>query len=175
MNLQRLGLSQKQIAEVVSVKTNMSIYTDETSKFGKKVTGYHVRDQEGNYFTLGLRELATKSASDTMDTFREILTDIDNVAESADDASRKILTNITCTMSDCAATEVKFNSILEEYRAAVLPYTLENYNELDENAKLSVSRMMNFFCGLHSLVHFAETCSKAVIEVEKQILMIKHQ
>ena len=28
---------------------------------------------------------------------------------------------------------------------------------------------MNFFCGLHSLVHFAETCAKAVCEVEKDV------
>ena len=73
-------------------------------------------------------------------------------------------------MSDSAATEIKFNSLLEEYRATVLPYTLENYNTLNEDGKLSVSRLMFFFfCGLHSLVHFAETATKAVTEVEKQI------
>ena len=91
MNLQRLVLSQKQIAEVVTEKPNTSIYTDETSKFGKKVMGYHVRDQEGNYFTLGLREIATKSASDTLDTLREILADIDHVAECTDDAPGEFL------------------------------------------------------------------------------------
>ena len=48
-------------------------------------------------------------------------------------------------MSDSAATEIKFNSLLEEYRATVLPYTLENYNTLDEDGKLSVSRLMLFF------------------------------
>ena len=54
------------------------------------------------------------------------------------------MTNISLTMSDSAATEVKFNSLLEEYRAAVLPYTLDNYNDLDEDGKLSLSRLNIF-------------------------------
>ena len=89
MNLQRLVLSQKQIAEVVSDKPDTSLYTDETTKFGNKVCGYHVRDSEGTYYTLGLRDLTTKSASDTLGTFREILSDIDKTAENADQVSQK--------------------------------------------------------------------------------------
>ncbi|WAR03030.1 hypothetical protein MAR_009588 [Mya arenaria] len=36
----------KQIAEVVKESKDTSLYTDETSKYGKKVCGYHVRDKE---------------------------------------------------------------------------------------------------------------------------------
>ena len=127
MNLQRLAITHKHVNAVVSDKKDTSIYTDETSKFGNKVCGYHLRDQDGNYFTLGMRDLVTKSASDTLDTLREILHDIDHAAENGDEASRKILTNISATMSDSASTEVKFNSLLQEYRSAVIPYTVENY------------------------------------------------
>lgn len=168
MNLQRLALSYKHVSEVLVDKPNTSIYTDETSKFGNKVCGYHVRDEEGNYFTLGLRDLTTKSASDTLETLTQILGDIDHAADIGNDASKKILTNISATMSDSASTEIKFNSLLEEYRATILPYTIENYHELDEEGKQSVSKLNNFFCGLHSLVHFAETCSKTLNEFEKQ-------
>lgn len=170
MNLQRLHISQKQIAEVVQESQNISLYTDETSKFGQKVGGYHVRDKEGRYFTLGLRDLTTKSGKDTLETFKEILDDIDKVAnDTASDTSKKILTNIRTTMSDSASTEIKFNELLQEYRTSVLPYTVDNYNQLDEASKHSVNTLMNFFCGLHSLVHFAETSNKAIDEVEKEI------
>ena len=39
----------------------ISLYIDETSKYGNKVMGYHTRDHHGHYFTLGLRDLVTKS------------------------------------------------------------------------------------------------------------------
>lgn len=68
---------------------NISLYTDETSTFGNKVCGYHVRDQAGNYFTLGLRDLVTNSASDTLDTFKEILQDEDRAADSGNHHLRK--------------------------------------------------------------------------------------
>ena len=71
-------------------------------------------------------------------------------------------------MSDSASTEVKFNELLEDYRTSVLPYTVENYDNLNEESKLSVSKLYNFFCGLHSLVHFAETSNKSLIQVEDE-------
>ena len=145
MNLQRLVLAHKQISEVVVEKENLSFYSDETSKFGNKVCGYHVRDEDGHYFTLGLRDLVTKSASDTLETFTEILHDIDEAADNSTSASKKILTNISSTMSDSASTEIKFNALLEEYRLALLPYTIDNYNQLNEEEKHSVNKLMNFF------------------------------
>ena len=34
MNVERLILAQKQLGEVIPDKTNLTLYTDETSKFG---------------------------------------------------------------------------------------------------------------------------------------------
>lgn len=76
MNLQRLVLSQKHIAEVASEQPENSIYTDEASKFGNKVCGYHIRDKEGNYFALGMRDIVTTAGNDTLQTFKEVLADI---------------------------------------------------------------------------------------------------
>jgi len=70
-------------------------------------------------------------------------------------------------MSDRAATETKFNNLLATYREQVLPEVMENYNQLCEDEKQSLSRMNNFFCGLHTLVHMADTAQKSLVETEK--------
>ena len=46
----RLIFAQKQLSEVIPDKENLTLYTDETSKFGIKYSGYHVSDQEGNMY-----------------------------------------------------------------------------------------------------------------------------
>lgn len=70
-------------------------------------------------------------------------------------------------MSDRAATQVKFNELLEQYRNEILPDTYQNYDKLSEPEQLCVSKLANFFCSLHSLVHMADACSKSLKEAEK--------
>ncbi|XP_076117011.1 uncharacterized protein LOC143084837 [Mytilus galloprovincialis] len=59
-------------------------------------------------------------------------------------------------MSDRAATQVSFNQLLESYRSSMLQEHLENYNLLQEPDQMLLSKMYNFFCGLHLLVNIAE-------------------
>ena len=120
INIQRLNLSQKQIAEEFSTKENTTIETDETSKFGNKYGVFGLRDSEGTPFVLGLRELTTKSGRDTLDALKEILFDLDTRYYTADTlVSQNILFQIRNTMSDRAATEKKFNELLELYRTEI--------------------------------------------------------
>lgn len=172
MNLQRLSISQQQLADISEDKAETSLYTDETSKFGKKVCGYHIRDKEGNFFTLGMRDMITKSGKDTLECLKEILLDIDMASQDpTKHTSNEILKNIRSTMSDSASTEIKFNELLEEYRKSILPYAIYNFHQLNNYQKESVSKLLNFFCGLHSIVHIAETCNKSLLEVEKDIFI----
>ena len=48
-------------------------------------------------------------------------------------------------MSDSASIEKKFKELLQQYHVSVLPYTIENYNNLDDQSKQSVGTFMNFF------------------------------
>ena len=59
MNIERLALSQKHIAEELGPKENLSLLSDETNKFGTKIEGIHATDSSGNYWVLGLREMTT--------------------------------------------------------------------------------------------------------------------
>jgi hypothetical protein len=69
-------------------------------------------------------------------------------------------------MSDRAATEIKFNELLESYREEVLPHIVGDWNDIHEEDQKVISRLNDFICGLHSLVHIAEMANKSLLEVE---------
>lgn len=168
MNLERLALAQKQLGDVFSQKDNTSLLTDETSKNGDKFMGFEGADEEGNMYVLGLRDIETKSAEDTLKVFKELLQDLDDAAKCADNSiSNSVLQHLQCTMSDRAATEVKFNELLHKYRSEALPVIVTNWDDLTEQEQLCTENMYNFFCGLHSLVNLATTCQAALAEIEK--------
>ena len=170
-NLERLVLAQRQLGEGLSEKKNTALLTDETSKFGEKYMGYHTADAEGNLWVLGLREMETKSAQDTLSTYKGILHDIDDRTRTRkNETSMKILLHTVATMSDRVATELKFNQLLQDYRKDTLPQFIEGYDCLSEDDRAPLERMYNFFCTLHSLVHIAEVSSKAILESEMALL-----
>ena len=167
MSLQRLYLAQAHISDVFSNDTSTVLLTDETSKYGSKFMGYEASDSQGNLWVLGLRDIETKSANDTLKVFKEILQDLDDVSMVSDnEISRNIICHIVATLSDRAATEVKFNQLLVDFRKEILPLTYYNYNTFTEAEKVPLETMCNFFCGLHALVNFAETARTCVKEVE---------
>lgn len=166
MNIQILVLAQNKLAESISQKEDTTLETDETSKFGTKFGVYAVWDSEGNPYVLGLRELVTKSGKDTA-SFQGNIFDLDQRYYTANNlASQNILYNIRNTISDRAATEIKFNELLESYREEVLPHIVRDWNDIHEEDQKVISRLNNFLCGLHSLVHIAEMASKSLLEVE---------
>ncbi|WAR22431.1 hypothetical protein MAR_016405 [Mya arenaria] len=150
MNLQRLCLSQAQIAEVFAKGENTCLLTDETSKFGSKYMGYEASDSSGQLWVLGLRDIETKSSEDTLKVFKEILSDIDNISNS-DSVSREIVAHISATMKE------------------IIPLTYHNYDQFSNEERSSLENLNNFFCGLHALVNYAETSQKCMSEVEKEI------
>lgn len=145
MNIERLMLAQKQLSESLPNRENLTIYTDETTKYVTKFGGYHLSDSEGRIYVLGLRQLLTKSGRDTLAVFQDILQDIDDRSEKTHLASIKILLNITATMSDRASSELQFNELLEKFRADVLPELMTNWNELSDEDQRSASSLLNFF------------------------------
>ena len=171
MNLQRLHLSQQHVGEVFAQQEDTCLLTDETSKKGEKYMGYEASDSTGRLWVLGVRDMATKSAADTLSVFKEILNDIDYTSEqSSDQTSKLILKHIVATMSDRAATEIKFNTLLQDYKTTIMPAIIENLDTMPEDEQKSVSHLANFFCGLHALIHIAETAEKAIRGVEQGLL-----
>ena len=78
--------------------------------------GYEAQDMESRTYVLGLRDIETKSASHYLDTFKEILSDLDlRSGNNSNTISKSVVCNIRNTMSDRVATEMKFNDLLEQY------------------------------------------------------------
>ena len=74
--------------------------------------------------------------------------------------------SIKNTMSDRHIVEKNFNRLLEDYRAEVLPEVIEGWDSLTEDQKAKVSKMNNFYCGLHFLVALADASSETLKQWE---------
>ena len=170
----KLSIAHKQIDEVLGKKGNTTLYTDETKKYGKAIQTYIVTDEEQHSYILGLREMFNKSSQCTLDTFKDILEDINNHCYFSEQQREHhgyvLLSNIRDTMSDRVSTEKAFNVLLEEFRTTILPQVIYNWNDLSENERTLMSRMNNFFCGLHLLVGMADTCEGTLKKFERTYL-----
>jgi len=142
------------IAEVFTKETNTCLFTDETLKFGEKYMGYEALDSGGNLLVLGVRDVETKSAEDTLSTLLEMLMDVEAIS-SSNSVSNDILCHITSTMSDRAATEAEFKAMLETYRQEILPLCYANYDTFSHEEKFRLGKMHCIWCGLHALVNYA--------------------
>jgi E1A/CREB-binding protein len=162
MNLQRLFVSKTCRRGLFE-----TVLTDETSKFGARYMGYEASGTDGNLWVLELRDIETKSADNTLKVFKEIFSDLNDISDSENDpVSRDIIKHICATLSDRAATEMKFNNLLESYRKDVLPLIYLNYDTLSDNEKQQLETLCNFFCGLHSLVNLAGVAQSSALQVE---------
>ena len=85
MILESLTVLQAQLGEQLMSPSakHTTLQTDGTTKFGKKYGTYDVfkpSDSDGgSTYTLGLRHFFSGAAQDTLDTFKEIMADIDDV------------------------------------------------------------------------------------------------
>ena len=84
--------------------------------------------------------MTTKSRQDAMDTFKEILQDVDDSSEAGSKASKAIMKTIVATMPDRASTQMKFNELLKEFRTDVLKEELP-WDDLSEDERSKVSRL----------------------------------
>lgn len=83
-------------------------------------------------------------------------------------ASKTVLLNIVSTMSDRAATQQKFNDFLQDYRKCILIENLgDTWLDMSADEQLAISKLNNFFCALHALVHMAESANSCIKLVEE--------
>ena len=115
MSLQRLHLSHQHVGKVFAAESDSCLLTDETSRKGAKYMGYEASDSSGKLWVLGVREMASKSAADTLSVFKEILSDIDHSCHQSDNApSKVILQHIdhSCHQSDHAPSKLILQHIV---------------------------------------------------------------
>ena len=158
-----------QVADVMEDAGDIStLHSDGTSKFGKKYGSFQIATEEKT-MSVGLVEMGSGTAQHALEKLKEALLDIELVSARVgkQDVAEKIIGKIKNTMSDRCIVQKKFNSLLEEYRAEVLPRVVENWAGLGVDEQASVMHMNNFFCGLHYIVGLADHAIFALHEWEK--------
>lgn len=171
INRQRLAVAHVQVEESFRQVSGATLYTDETSKKGCKYTVYATTSGDGDdkqTLVLGLQELVSKSAQDTLKGLTDIVGNIANVC-SQENLGAEIVAAIKNTMSDRAATEKLFNRLLETYRASLLPSVVDKWDTLSPAEQSNCKKMNNFFCGLHLTVAMADTFCVAVKSLESDM------
>ena len=174
MIIESLVVVQAQLGDELShAGTFSTLQTDGTTKFGKHYGAFDVRVREADErttYTLGIRHVFSGTAKDTLETLKEILTDLDSVqlALGKDSASSVIVSKIKNTMSDRHAAEKLFSQLLEDYRKDILPDVTENWPQMSEIERDQLTSMNNFFCGLHYLVGLADSADEVLKKWEMQ-------
>ena len=115
--------------------------------------------------------MITKAGKDILKTLLNIFGDIDATSRTSENpVSKTILKNISSTMSDRASTQTKFNELLEVFRTDIIREDLgDHWDDMSTEEQTSVSKLCNFFCSIHALVHMAETCSKSLVELKNYL------
>ena len=121
--------------------------TDGTTKFGEHFSTYDIRTEEAVTYTLGIRHVFSGSAKNTLETFQEILSDIDSVQKALGGNARsaEIVTKLKNTMSDRHAAEKLFNELLMEYRAEILPTVAKDWENMTKTEREQLMHINNFF------------------------------
>ena len=163
MMVEMKGLACQQLAEQLTITDKLTLHSDGTSKFGQHYGGFQVSTPDSAY-SLGLSEMLTGSAEVTLSTLKIILSDINLVV--GEGTGNKILSCIKNTMSDRHIVEKKFNCLLEDYRAEVLPLIVSNWDMLSVDEQSNLSSLNNFFCGMHVVVGMADTASSTLLQWE---------
>ena len=171
MLAESLVVAQAQLAEKLATSHCSTIHSDGTTKFGEHYGAVEVSTKSGTY-TVGIRNMFSGSAQNTLDVFKEILEDIDEINRSLgrDSALAKIVASIKNTMSDRHVVEKNFNELLENYRSEVLPIAIEDWATLSEVEKVQMQRMNNFFCGLHFITGLADSAEAVLKQWESTVV-----
>ena len=142
-------LSRQQLASVLSASENTTMYRDGTSKKGKHYAGLQIATEEKVY-TVGMRQMSTGTAKNYFESGKSMLCDIEDAAGN-ENVSDKILSNVSCVMTDRHVVETKQNTLWEE-----------------EKKKTGTDKdLMHFHCAMHPLLQFAEVSERCLKKFEE--------
>ena len=159
------GLSQIQVAETLLQNyenDSRTLHTDGTSKFGQHYGTYDIVGESGP-LVAGLRLMETGDTQTQMNVLNEILTDIESSMKNSEHSiSKKIVSSIKNVMSDRHIVQKKFNTVFQEYRANALPDIVQGWSELTTLEQSNMSKINDFFCGMHYIVGLADQAEVAL-------------
>ncbi|XP_065887842.1 uncharacterized protein [Dysidea avara] len=178
MMVESLTIAQAQLADQLTKEEcdYLTLQTDGTTKYGQHFSTYDIATDSAVYH-LGLRHIFSGSAQSTLDVFTEILDDLNIVSKElgSNGVSQKLVMKLKNTMSDRHSAEKLFSQLLQEYRKDILPDVVSGWDEMSQDEKHVLTRMNNFYCGLHFIVGLADTAESVLKAWESTICEVGDQ
>ena len=178
MMVESLTVAQAQLSEELTREESNyhTLQTDGTTKYGEHFVTYDLATNEATYH-LGLRQIFSGSAQNNLETLTEILDDLNVVSKElgGSTVSEKILLKIKNTMLDRHSAEKLFSQLLQEYRGTILPDIVSEWDKMSPHEKSQLTRINNFYCGLHLLVGLADAAEAVLKEWETNVCEIGDQ
>ncbi|GMR45993.1 hypothetical protein PMAYCL1PPCAC_16188, partial [Pristionchus mayeri] len=148
------------------------LYSDETSKLGTKLQlfGAGLEKEEGgsDVLLLGLVPVPDKTAETAFSALRERLGSLGGIGgDSSGDFIERFFAAVSCAMSDRAATQLKFNGFVEEYRKEVLPRVIHDWDNLSDASREQMMEFHVFYCQLHAVANYTNIVLEALAEHER--------
>ncbi|KAF8372940.1 hypothetical protein PRIPAC_79369, partial [Pristionchus pacificus] len=151
----------------------LCLYSDETNKLTSKLQCFGaglVKDDGGQeIFLFGLAQVADKSAQTAFDIMQKRLGSLSRGIGYGDAGNfiDRFFAAVSCTMSDRASTQQKFNSMIEEYRVTVLPKVVRGWDELSDTHQQELMKFHVFYCQLHVIANYTNVVLEALAEHER--------
>ena len=111
-------LACQQLSEDLSKSKDVTLHSDGTSKWGQHYYSFQISTSDSMY-TLGLAEMLTGSTAKVMDTFKQILADVELVG--GENTGNVILTKIKNTMLDGHIVEKNLTACWRSIEAPFFP------------------------------------------------------
>ena len=176
--VESLTVAQAQLGEELTREETAyhTLQTDGTTKYGEHFTTYDIATNETIYH-LGLRQIFSGSAQNTLDTLTKILDDLNVVSKElgGSNVSEKVLLKIKNTMSHRHSAEKLFSQLLQEYRSTISPDIVSGWAKMSPDEKIQLTRINNFYCGLHLLVGLADAAEAVLKAWEANVSEIGDQ
>ena len=78
-------------------------------------------------------------------------------------------------MSDRHAAEKLFSQLLQEHREDMLPNVVYGWDKLSPDEKHVITRINNFYCGLHFIVGLADVAESVLKAWESTVCEVRDQ
>ena len=147
----------------------MKLHSDDATKFGRSYTTFDVQKSDGQLLVVGMREVGAADAQTQLDLFREILGEVCECLENKDEIVRSCFVNIKNLMSDRCAVQKEFNDLFIEFRKNILKNATKNFDSYSVEQQEKMTKVNQFFCGLHYLVGLADQ-AEACLKVWEEML-----
>ena len=158
MGIEVKGIAQYHVASELSAESefqNMMLYSDGTTKFGCSYTTFEVQKNDGQLLAVEMGEVGQLMPKhNLMCLFQEILGTICDSLENKDEIITSTFINIKNLRSGCCTVEKKCNDLFIEFQKNISKNATEIFRLYSLEQQEKLTKVNQFFCSLHYLVHY---------------------